>query len=81
MGGESNMAKRYAQHLEEGHVVLAAPVSDNETAEKFTRIVTNNGGYEVTYFRDWSIQYMSPTENINRGIPTHSTTNTDKTGA
>ncbi|MDB5074823.1 MAG: hypothetical protein JWO42_1002 [Chloroflexi bacterium] len=80
MGGETNMAMRYAQHLQDGHVMLAAPVSDNETAQKVTGIVTGHGGYEVTYFRDWSIQYMSPNENIDRGVPTHSTTNTDKPG-
>jgi hypothetical protein len=80
LSGETNMANHFAQHLQDGRVMIAAPASDKETAETFTRIVTSHGGYEVTYFRDWAIQYMSPHEDIDRGVPIHSTTNTDKTG-
>jgi len=77
LGGETNMAKNYVQHLREDRVVLACHVDDLETAEKATRIITSHGGYEVTYFRPLGIQYMSPTENAEKGIPTHSLTNTD----
>jgi hypothetical protein len=77
IGGETNMAKNYVQHLQEERVVLACYVADQDTAEKATRIITNQGGYEVAYFRPLGIQYMSPTENVKQGIPTHSGTNTD----
>jgi hypothetical protein len=77
IGGETNMAKRYAEHLQQSHIVLAAPVPDVASVEKIAKIVTNNGGYEVTHFGDWTITYLSPSENIAHGAPTHSTTNTD----
>jgi hypothetical protein len=76
MGGESNMATRYADHLARGRRLLAVPVADNAAAEQLTKVLTGHGGYDVTYFRDWSIQYMSPSENIERNEPTHSSTNT-----
>jgi hypothetical protein len=79
LGGESNMATRYAKLLRDGHVVLAAPVPSNELAAAFTHIAASHDGYEVTYFRDWGIQYMSPSENIKHGLPIHSETNTDTT--
>ncbi|HVC79934.1 MAG TPA: hypothetical protein VNL35_05450 [Chloroflexota bacterium] len=77
IGGETNMAKNYVQHLREGRVVLACHVDDPQTAEKATRSITSHGGYEVTYFRPLGIQYMSPTENAEKGVSTHSLTNTD----
>jgi hypothetical protein len=77
IGGETNMAKRYANYLQQGGTVLAAPVPNNDAVETIARIVTKNGGYEVTYFGDWTIKYMSPSENIDHGAPTHSMTNTD----
>jgi hypothetical protein len=77
IGGETNMAKNYVQHLQAGRVVLACFVADQDTAEKATRSITNHGGYEVAYFRTLGIQYMSPTENAEQGIATHSGTNTD----
>jgi hypothetical protein len=80
MGGESNMAKRYARLLQDGRIMLAASVSSNDLAEAFTHVATSHDGYEVTYFRDWGIQYMSPSENIKHGLPIHSETNTDRTG-
>lgn len=77
IGGETNMAMNYVRHLQEGRVVLACSVADQDTAAKATRIITNVGGYEVAYFRTLGIQYMSPTENAEQGISTHSATNTD----
>lgn len=77
LGGETNMAKQYVQHLQEGRVVLACPVDSQEVAAKATQIITKYGGYEVTYFRTLGIQYMSPAENADHGIPTHSGANTD----
>jgi hypothetical protein len=75
LGGESHMAERYAHYLQVGHPVLAVPIKDRDAAEQVARLVTKRGGYEVTYFRDWAIQYMSPDENRARGIATHSHTN------
>jgi len=77
IGGETNMAKNYVQHLRDDRVVLACRVADEKTAERATRIITDQGGYEVTYFRPLGIQYMSPKENLEKGIPTHAGTNTD----
>jgi hypothetical protein len=77
LGGESHMAEIYARYLQEGRIVVAAPVSDQDAAQEITRIITGQGGYEVTYFRTWGIQYMSPQENIDHGVPTHSGSNTD----
>ena len=77
IGGETNMAMNYVQHLQEDRVVLACYVADLDTAKKATRIITNHGGYEVAYFRTLGIQYMSPAENADHGIATHAATNTD----
>jgi hypothetical protein len=77
IGGETNMAKNYVQHLRDDRVVLACRVADEKTAEQATRIITDQGGYEVTYFRPLGIQYMSPKENLEKGIPTHAGSNTD----
>jgi hypothetical protein len=77
IGGETNMAKNYVEHLRNDRVVLACLVPDDQTAKKATRIITEHGGYEVTYFRPLGIQYMSPRENAEKGIPTHAATNTD----
>jgi hypothetical protein len=76
IGGETNMANLYAQHLRAGKVVLAVQVPDAETAQQVTNIITRCGGYEVAYFRELGIQHMSPTENIEHNIPTHSGSNT-----
>jgi hypothetical protein len=78
LGGETHMAERYARYLDEGSLVVAAKVPDSETAIKVAQAVTQHGGYEVTYFRDWAIQYMSPTENIAHGVSTHSNSNLDE---
>jgi hypothetical protein len=76
IGGETNMANLYAQHLRAGKVVLAVQVPNAETAEQVTKIISRCGGYEVAYFRELGIQHMSPTENIEHNIPTHSGSNT-----
>lgn len=78
MGGERHMAQIYAHHLREGRVVLAAPVSNHETAREVARVITDQGGYEVTYFGTWSVRYLSPKENLDHGIPSHSETNADE---
>lgn len=75
LGGERHMAERYALYLQEGRNLLAAPMQDPQAAELIARIMTSHGGYDVTYFRDLAIQYMSPSENVERGIPTHTHTN------
>ncbi len=76
VGGETNMANLYAQHLRDGKFVLAVQVPDAETAAGVTEVIARHGGYEVAYFRALGIQHMSPTENIEHGIPTHSGSNT-----
>jgi hypothetical protein len=78
LGGESHMATIYAHHLQRGRVLLSVPVSNSTAAAEVTRVVTDCGGYEVTYFRGWSIQYMSPSQNLAHDLPTHSTTNRDE---
>ncbi len=77
IGGETNMAKNYVEYLRKDQVVLACLVPNEETAAQATQIITNHGGYEVAYFRPLGIQYMSPRENLEQGIPTHAGTNTD----
>lgn len=76
IGGETNMANMYAQHLKEGKVVLAVQVPNADVALQVTKIVSRHGGYEVSYYRALGIQHMSPTENIEHDIPTHTGSNT-----
>jgi hypothetical protein len=76
IGGETNMANLYAQHLREGKVLLAVQVANADTAAEVTTIISRHGGYEVSYFRELGIQHMSPTENIEHDIPTHAGSNT-----
>jgi len=77
IGGETNMAKNYVRHLRNDQLVLACRIADDTTAKEAARIITAHGGYEVAYFRPLGIQYMSPRENAEKGIPTHAATNTD----
>jgi len=77
IGGETNMAKNYARHLRHDQIVLACRIADDNTANEAARIITAHGGYEVAYFRPLGIQYMSPRENAEKGIPSHATTNTE----
>ena len=72
IGGETHEAERYARHLEEGRIVLAVRVEHKEAADAATQTLKQHGAYDVTYFRGWAIQYMSPLENTQHGIPTHS---------
>jgi hypothetical protein len=72
IGGETHEAERYAWHLEQGRIVLAVRVEHKEAADAATQTLKQHGAYDVTYFRGWAIQYMSPLENTQHGLPTHS---------
>jgi hypothetical protein len=78
IGGERHVAQIYAHHLREGRVVAAAPVSSHELAREVARLLTRQGGYEVTYFGNWSVRYLSPQENLDHGVPSHRETNADE---
>ncbi|HVC82313.1 MAG TPA: hypothetical protein VNL35_17635 [Chloroflexota bacterium] len=78
VGGERHLAAIYAHHLREGRTMLAVRLPHSATAAEVAHVITANGGYEVAYFRDWSIEYLSPRENVAHGLPTHSGTNTDE---
>lgn len=78
MGGEKHEAERYARHIEEGRTVVTLQAGDREAARGMARTLLDHGAYDVTYFSNWTIEYLSPQENIDRGLPTHSTTNVDE---
>ena len=77
VGGESNEAKRYASHLEQGRIVLAIPAPDRDAALQARDVLIRYDAYDLTYFRDWAIEYLAPEANTRRGLPDHSETNTD----
>ncbi len=77
LGGESHLATIYARHLRHEHIVLAVPIPALLDAQAAARVITACGGYEVTFFRGWWIEYLSPTENLAHDVPTHSTTISD----
>lgn len=75
-GGENHEAERYADHLQHQRIVLAMPVADREAALRACRQITDNDGYDVTYYRALAIEYMSPEANERHGVATHAAGNT-----
>jgi precorrin-6B methylase 2 len=78
LGGESHLATIYARHLRDGHLVLAVPARIPGLAQEAAQVIMACGGYDVTFFRGWWIEYLSPTENLAHKVPTHSTTSSDE---
>jgi hypothetical protein len=78
IGGEKHEAERYARHIEEGRTVVALAVPSRDEAWSVTRTLVERGGYDVTYFSGWTIEHLSPQENIDHGLPTHTTTNVNE---
>lgn len=70
-GGESAEAKRYATHLDHGRIVLAVPVADRSAADRLTKLLVQQGGYDITYFSGTTVEEMSPAENARHGVPDH----------
>ena len=75
-GGEAHEAERYADHLQQGRTVLAMTVADREAALRACRLIADNDGYDVTYYRALAIEYMRPEANERHGIATHAAGNT-----
>jgi hypothetical protein len=75
IGGETHEAERYAEHLEEGRVVAAAPVPDRASAGVVTEVLLAHGAYDITHFSAWAIEHTSWEEDSARGKPTFTTTN------
>jgi hypothetical protein len=80
LGGETHEAQRYAEHMEKGRVVAAAPVRDREAAGEVTAVLLAHGAYDITHFGAWAIEHTSWEEDSARGKPTFTTTNTGDSG-
>jgi hypothetical protein len=78
LGGERQLATSYARHLRAGHLVLAVPTRMPVLAQEAGQVIAACGGYEVTYFRGWWIEYLSPREPRAHDVPRHSTTSSDE---
>ena len=52
--------------------MLAVPARVPDMAREAAGVITACGGYEVTYFRGWWIEYLSPAENLAHQAPTQS---------
>jgi len=70
-GGEDMEAKRYSVHIDAGRVVIAVPAESQDNAQDITRVLTQHGAYDVTYFSDWTIVHESPAANARHGMPTY----------
>ena len=75
-GGEDHEAERYADHLQQNRIVLAMPVANRDEALEACRQITDNDGYDVTYYRALAVEYMSPEANERHGVATHAAGNT-----
>lgn len=71
VGGEDLEAERYAIHLDHGRAILAVRCADSAAAEKLTPALLQHGAYDVTYFGAWTMQRLSPGENVEHGLPTY----------
>jgi hypothetical protein len=78
IGGETHEAERYAEHLEKGSVVVAAPVQDRGAAWAVTEVLLAHGAYDITYFSALAIEHTSWEDDAARGRPTFTTTNTER---
>jgi hypothetical protein len=78
IGGETHEAERYAEHLEKGRVVVAAPVPDRAAAGAVTEVLLAHGAYDITHFSAWAIEHTSFQEDSALGMPTFTTTNTER---
>ena len=77
IGGETHEAERYAEHLEQGRVVAAAPVRDRDAAGEVTAVLLAHGAYDITHFSAVGIEHTSWQEDAAHGKPTFTTTNTE----
>src|SRR5450759_957183 len=80
VGGETHEAERYAEHLEKGRVVAAAPVPDRASAGAVTEVLLAHGAYDITHFSAWAIEHTSWQEDAALGMPTFTTSNTESRG-
>ena len=56
---EAHEADRYAGHLQRGKVLLAMPAENRAVAELLTRGLTRHGGYDVTFFDNWTYEHLA----------------------
>lgn len=80
IGGETHEAERYAEHMEQGRVVAAAPVRDRDAAGEVTAVLLAHGAYDITHFSALAIEHTSWEKDAARGKPTFTTTNTESQG-
>jgi hypothetical protein len=57
---EAHEADRYGRHLQNGKVLLAMPAENRAVAELLTRVLTRNGGYDVTFFDNLTYEHLAP---------------------
>lgn len=65
---EAAEADRYADHLDRGRVVLALPAEERSLALVLARAMTRHGGYDLTFFDNWTYEHLSPAENARHGL-------------
>jgi len=68
-GGEDQETDRYAIHLRHGRTMLVVPDESYRAAEALTGTLTRHGGYDITYFDDWTIDQMAARVDAGRGVP------------
>ena len=44
------------EHLEQGHIVVAVPASDEDRRERARRIMHDHGGHHITFFARFHIE-------------------------
>lgn len=65
---EVHEAERYADHLDRGRVVLALPAENGAVAALLARIIARHGGYDVTFFDNFSYEYLTPEEDARHSL-------------
>lgn len=60
LGEETHEAERYARHLRRGRIVLAMPAENRAVAVLLTRLLTRDGGHDVTFYDNLTYEHLTP---------------------
>lgn len=56
--GEPQQAEHYAGQLEEGRIILGIPANDRAEVDRLLPLISQHGGYDVTYFAQSSFEHL-----------------------
>lgn len=70
-GVEQQEADRYATHLQHGQTVLTVPVQQRDHADRLAQVLAQQGGFDITFYSDMTIEEMSPRASARHGVPAH----------